>query len=88
VTSVSRSRGGIGYVSMSYLNSSVRAVPVNSIAPTLEEVYNNSYPLRSTLYMVGLDEPEGDYRAFIGWVQSPDGQTVVGQQYAPLLKPT
>ena len=87
VTSVGREPSAIGYVSMSYLNPTVRAVSVDDVAPTLENVAGNSYPLRSTLFIVGAREPEGDFRAFIGWVQSPEGQAIVARNYAALLGP-
>ncbi len=87
VTAVSRSPGAIGYVSMSYLNPGVRSVDVDGSAPTLENVAGNSYPLRSTLFIIGLEEPQNDFRAFVGWVQSPEGQAVVSREYAPLTAP-
>jgi phosphate transport system substrate-binding protein len=89
--SVARERNGIGYVSMSSLNETVRALTIDDAAPTLENVYNNIYPLRSILYIVGQHEPTADdgleahYRAFIGWMQSPDGQALIARGYAPLL---
>jgi len=91
VQSVARQPNSIGYVSMSYLNDSVRALTIDGAAPTLENVYNNVYPLRSILYVTGLREPtddnglEADYRAFIGWMQSPEGQALIAHGYAPLL---
>lgn len=87
VMSVRRQPGAVGYVSMSYLNPGVQSVDVDGIAPTLDNVYANAYPLRSTLFIIGMEEPEGDYRAFIGWVQSPEGQAVVAHKYAPLVRP-
>lgn len=87
VSSVAAQPGSIGYVSMGYLDSSVRALAVDGVPPTLDTVYENTYPLRSTLYFVGLEEPQDDYRMFIGWVQSPEGQATVARHYAPLLRP-
>lgn len=87
VTSVSREPGAIGYVSMSYLGATVRPVTVDGVLPTLENVADNSYPLRSTLFIAGVREPEGDLRAFVGWVQSPEGQAIVARHYAPMLGP-
>jgi phosphate transport system substrate-binding protein len=90
MTAVAREPGGIGYVSMSYLDERVRALPINDVQPTAENVLNSTYPLRSFLYIVGLREPDGSepddahYRAFIGWVQSAEGQAVVARRYAPL----
>lgn len=93
IASVARQPDSIGYASMSYVNDSVRALTLDGAAPTLDNVYDNVYPLRSILYIAGQREPVADeglephYRAFIGWVQSPEGQALVSGGYAPLLRP-
>ncbi len=87
VTAVSRSAGSIGYGSMSYLNQGVGSVDVDGSAPTLENVAGNSYPLRSTLFIIGKQEPQNDFRAFVGWVQSPEGQADVAREYAAMIQP-
>jgi phosphate transport system substrate-binding protein len=93
MTSVARLPNSIGYVSMSTIDETVRALSLDGADPTLENVYENVYPLRSILYVAGQREPraanemETHYRAFIGWVQSPEGQALVGKHYAPLLMP-
>jgi len=85
--SVISTPAGIGYVSMGYLDASVRVLAIDGIALTQDTVYSSIYPLRTTLYFAGLEEPQDDYRAFIGWVQSPEGQAVVARHYVPLLRP-
>lgn len=85
ITSVSRSVSAIGYVSFSHVNQSVRALPINGIEPTQANILNNTYPLRTFMYFVGMAEPQDEYRAFIGWVQSPEGQAVVARRYTPLF---
>jgi phosphate transport system substrate-binding protein len=87
VASVSRQPGSIGYVSMSYVDETVRAALVDGVELTPDTVYHNIYPLRSTLYIAGLNEPQDYYLNFIAWIQSQEGQMVVGQRYAPLLRP-
>lgn len=90
MTAVARDPSGIGYVSMGYVDDSVRALAIDGVLPTAENVLNSTYPLRSFLYIVGLRDPDGSepmdihYRAFIGWVQSAEGQSVVARRYAPL----
>jgi phosphate transport system substrate-binding protein len=86
VTSIARTPESIGYVSMSYLNSSVRALEIDGVLPTHNNIYDNTYPLRSIIYVVGLQEPERDYRAFIAWVQSQEGQAIVARTHAPLRR--
>lgn len=86
--SVVRAAGGIGYVSMSHVDASIQVLTINDTRLTADTVYDNTYPLRSTLFIAGMQEPEdAEYRAFIGWVQSPAGQAIVQQWHAPLLKP-
>ena len=91
VQSVARLPNSIGYVSLSYVNDSVRALTLDDAAPTLQNIDANIYPLRSILYVAGQHEPnasdglEAHYRAFIGWIQSPEGQAIIERGYAPLL---
>ncbi len=87
LTSITRQPGSIGYVSMGYLNTTVKIIQVDGSAPTQANVYANTYPLRATIFFAGPQEPEDELRAFIGWVQSPEGQAVVAQRYAPLVQP-
>ncbi|RMF80957.1 MAG: hypothetical protein D6737_06435 [Chloroflexi bacterium] len=87
VMSVAQTPGSVGYVSMRYVTDDVHTVTVDSVALTRENIINNRYPLRAMLYIAGTDEPEDHYRVFIGWIQSMDGQLVVGQHYVPLSQP-
>lgn len=88
VLSVARQPGSIGYVSMSYLAPSVQPLKIDGITPAMTTVYDNQYPLRTTLFFAGPEEPQDPHlRAFIAWVQSPDGQAIVGERYTPLLIP-
>lgn len=84
IASVARQSGSIGYVSISYLDSSVQPVAVNGVSPTQANVEQNLYPLRHTLFFAGPGEPSGEMRAFIAWIQSPEGQAIVARQYTPL----
>lgn len=81
---VAQTPGGIGYVSVAHMNATVRPMSINGIDPSLENIRNHRYPLRSTIFVIGLGEPQDEYRMFIGWVQSPAGQDVVTRQYVPL----
>jgi phosphate transport system substrate-binding protein len=85
VSSVAQIPNSIGYVSMSYLDASIKALSIDDVKPTPTTVYDNTYPLRSNLYVIGLTEPQNVYRDFIGWIQAPEGQQIVGLRYAPLL---
>jgi phosphate transport system substrate-binding protein len=91
VDAVSRNSGTIGMVSLAYLDNRTRALPIDGIAPSPRTVADQTYPLRSIIYVVGLREPDGsqpgdlDYRAFFAWAQSAEGQAIAARRYAPLL---
>lgn len=82
---VAQTPGSIGYVSMGYVDAPARVLAVDGVLPTPQTVLNHRYPLRATLFVVGLGEPEGAYRAWLGWVQGLSGQAVVSGRYAPLM---
>ena len=92
IQTIANTPNSIGYVSLNLLLNTtaldrVNVLRMNGIEITQETVANNQYPLRSTIYIVGLQEPGEAYRAFIAWIQSPEGQAIVAQNYAPLVTP-
>lgn len=79
--------GAIGYLPLSHLNPAddrVQVLAVDDTLPAIDTIQTGTYPLRYTLYIIGLSEPTGAYRAFVGWVQSPAGQAVIAPPYATL----
>ncbi len=88
--SVARDPAAIGYLSTALLDDSVRPLAVDGVTPGPATLADDSYPLRSFVYVIGRREPDGsepfdlDYRAFFAWVQGPGGQAVAARRYAPL----
>jgi phosphate transport system substrate-binding protein len=83
---VSQTPGSIGYVSMGHIQDNNRVLRLNGILPNRQTVMDNTYPLRSTIFVVGQRAPTGPYRELIGWIQSPDGQEIIAQRHAPLFQ--
>ena len=81
---VARHPTAIGYVSMSYLSPQVKALPVEGVSPTPEDVQSGAYPLTHPLYLLTGQEPTGEVKAFIEFALSPAGQAIVGQRYGRL----
>ena len=74
----------IGYVSMGYLSTQVKAVTIEGASPTPEDVRSGAYPLTRPLYLLTGQEPVGEVKAFIEFALSPAGQAVVEQRYGRL----
>jgi ABC-type phosphate transport system substrate-binding protein len=62
----------------------VQTLSINGIEPSIESISNNSYPLRYTIFVVGLEEPETEYRDFFAWSQGIDAQSRLSGYFAPL----
>ena len=80
---VAKDKGGIGYGSAAY-GAGARAVGVKkddsapAILPTVETVMNHTYPIWRYLYVyVNPALDKGEIAAYLNWIRSDDGQTVV-----------
>lgn len=76
--------GAIAYIPLSQTDARVQMLSVESNVPSLSSIANNTYPLRYTLFIIGLVEPEGVYHDFITWSQGIEGQAFISSQFAPL----
>lgn len=80
---VARTPGAIGYVSTLQMSKpiadDVRVLPVESVYPTLETIFDTSYPLSRPLYLAAAAEPTGEAREFAQWVLGPQGQAIIGE---------
>lgn len=76
--SVAGNENGIGYVSFSYIDDSVKAVTVNGIEATAENAKAGSYSLsRPFLFAVKKDNVTAEAQAFMDFALSADGQAFV-----------
>lgn len=84
ISKIANTPDSIGYMPFSQVNDRVRVVPVEGVLPTVTTMSQNEYPLRSTIFVIGHEEPIDAFRAFFGWIQSTDGQAIVGQSLTRL----
>jgi len=87
------SKSAIGYSGLAYKTDDVRIVPITPaggtapIAPTVETVQAQTYPIARPLFMYTNGEPTGEIGAYINWIKGTEGQTVLGDKgYVPLKK--
>jgi phosphate transport system substrate-binding protein len=90
---VSKTPGAIGYSGMGYATSDVKMLRVArkagepSVAPTVENTLNHTYPIARPLFMYTLGEPTGAVKKYLDWVHSETGQQIVVKSgYVPLAK--
>ena len=82
LTQVAGNEFAIGYLSMGSLNDTIKAVNIDGVAPTVENVKNGTYKIsRPFLIAVKKDAAGGDkeklQKDFINFILSADGQKVI-----------
>ncbi len=82
---VSSTKNSIGYISLGYLNSSIKAIKYNGVEANLETARNQTYSLTRYLHMFTKGEPTGAVKGFIDYVLSEEfQQEVVSKEYVPM----
>lgn len=77
-TEVSQNPNAIGYLSLGAVDDHLKAVNLNSVEPTVENVKNESYTLQRPFLLVYKEDVVTDAdKAFIDWVLSSEGQQIV-----------
>jgi phosphate transport system substrate-binding protein len=75
----------IGYLSLGYLDSSVKTVSIDGVAPTEANSQSGIYPVVRPLYFLTKAPPAGLVKAFLDYCQSADAQKIVAAEgYVPV----
>jgi phosphate transport system substrate-binding protein len=79
-SAVANTPGAIGYIGHGYLSRKVKAVSVDGVACTRENILSGKYPLSRALYLYTNGKPQGDIKAFIDFVLGRDGKQIIEQE--------
>ena len=67
----------VGYISLGLVNTKVRALQLDGVIASRENVINGTYTLSRPYLFVCHNEPTGEVKAFIDYVLSPQGKAVL-----------
>ena len=67
----------IGFISLGLVNETVKALQLDGIAATRENVENGSYKLSRPFLFVSSGEPVGKVKEFVDFILSEDGQKIL-----------
>lgn len=83
---VAATPNSIGYLSLGYVNATIKAVGYDGVTASEETAKDNTYPLSRYLHMLTSREPRQTAREYIDYVLSEEFQTqVVAQEYIPVI---
>ena len=74
---VSLTPGAIGYVSLEYVDDSLKAFSIGGVAPIVENVISGVYEINRPLLMVTNGEPEGLAADYLAFILSEEGQQIL-----------
>jgi phosphate transport system substrate-binding protein len=70
----------IGYISAGLVDDRVKAVTIEGVRPTPENIKNHTYKLRRRFLLVSREAVAGTCRQFIDFVLSPQGQQILEKE--------
>jgi phosphate transport system substrate-binding protein len=73
-TNVATTPNAIGYLDLVYVNSDFKAISINDVAATVDNVINGKYKVWAYGYYMTKGQPTGATKAFIEYVQSKNFQ--------------
>lgn len=74
---VAQSKSAVGYISLGFVDASVKALSINGITPTEATVADKTYPISRVLHFFTKGEPTGLAKAYIDFVLSDQVQETV-----------
>ncbi|HOV80852.1 MAG TPA: phosphate ABC transporter substrate-binding protein [Bacillota bacterium] len=72
--------GAIGYLALSYLDGSVKAVSIDGVAPTKENIVTGKYPVWAYMHSYTRGKPTGAVEAFLNYMVSDEVQKSIVPQ--------
>lgn len=84
VKAIGQTKGSISYVAFSHLNDEVKALKINNVEPTKENIIAKKYDFWSYEHMYTKGEPEGLTKAFIDYMISDEAKPLIERlKYIP-----
>ena len=81
ISTVSGNKNAVGYISLGSLNDSVKAVKVDGVDATVDNVKNGSYKISRPFIIATKDIISELAADFIKFILSDDGQAIVSEKY-------
>jgi len=70
----------IGYISAGLVDDRVKALTIEGVAPTGENIKNHTYKLRRRFLLVSREAPTSTCKEFVDFILSPPGQQILEKE--------
>ena len=79
ITSVEGNENAVGYISLGALKNSVKAVKIDGVEPTTDNVKNGTYKVARPFNIAVKDDVNDAAKDFISFIMSKEGQEVINE---------
>jgi phosphate transport system substrate-binding protein len=84
--SVTQTPGAIGYVGLSYVDSSIKVLKIDNTTANETNILAGKYPIARYLYLLTKGNATGLAKEFIEYIQSSEGQEIVQKEgFVPIF---
>lgn len=80
-SNVAGKKNAIGYISLGYMDDTVKALAVDGVQPSEETIKSDTYKVWRHLYLVTKGEAAGEAKKVIDYILSDEGQAVVVENH-------
>jgi len=81
IVNVAGKENAIGYASLGLLNDTIKAVKVNGVDATTDNVKNGKYAISRPFIMLTKGEENSKIKSFLNFIISDEGQKIVSKNY-------
>jgi phosphate transport system substrate-binding protein len=81
---VSRKENSIGYISLSYLDDTVKGLKVEGVEANVESIQKGEYKVSRPFFMLTMSEEPEAVKEFLAFILSDEGQKIVGEKQVPV----
>lgn len=78
---ISTKKSAIGYISLGYVNEEVKALDVDGVAASKENIKAQTYPVFRPFLMLTKGEVSPATKAYLDYIFSDEGQKIVSKKY-------
>ena len=81
MATVASKENAIGYISLGYMDETVKPVSIEGVIPTNEAVSKGEYTISRPLLLLSSDKTTEEAKAFVDYIMGEEGQSIMGENY-------
>ncbi len=80
-SNIASKKGAIGYVSLGYLDGSIKTVKINNVTPSEATILDGTYSISRPFLLLTKGAASGEAKKYIDFILSGEGQEIVGKNH-------